>query len=132
MQTIQPLAVAAAVILSNLGCAARPRTDVVAYAPRAEVEITSSPNTSVLIYGGAPAIFALKGEVLRMRSDTIRTTTPVRLEAYLDAGEIHLVADGGVPLKVTTTIANAPATQAGAAGHHIILNSGGVGIQSLR
>ena len=132
MKKIQPLALTAVAILSNLACATRPRGEAVAYAPRAEIEITSSPNTAILIYGGTPSRFALSGEVLRVRSDTIRTTTPTRLEAYLNAGEIHLVADASAPLNVAATIANAPATHATATGKHIIIEAGGTGIRSLR
>ena len=128
MKMIQPLAVAAA-ILSNAACAVHPRSEPVAFAPRADVEITSSPNSAVLIYAGAPSRFALSGEALRVRSDTIRATTPVRLEAYLDAGEIHFVADGKIPLDVAATIAHAPATHSTATGNHIILESGGTGIR---
>jgi len=74
----------------------------------------------------------LSGEALRIRSDTIRATTPARLEAYLNAGEIHVVADGAIPLDVAATFANAPATHAGAAGRHIVLYAGGTGIGSQR
>ena len=131
MKMIQPLAVAAAILL-NVACAAHPRSEPVAFAPRADIEITSSPNSAVLIYAGSPSRFALSGEALRVRSDTIRATTPVRLEAYLDAGDIHFVADGKIPLKVAATIAHAPATHTTATGNHIVLASGGTGILSMR
>jgi hypothetical protein len=131
MKVIQPLAAAAAILL-NVACAAHPRSEPVAFAPRADIEITSSPNSAVLIYAGSPSRFALSGEALRVRSDTIRATTPVRLEAYLDAGDIHFVADGKIPLKVAATIAHAPATHTTATGNHIVLASGGTGILSMR
>ena len=132
MKTIQPLAVAAVAILSNLACAVRPGQEAIALAPRAEIEVTSSPNSAILIYADAPSRFALSGEPLRMRSDTIRATTPARLEAYLDAGEIHVVANGLIPLNVAATMANAPATHSTATGNHIVLYSGGTGIRTQR
>jgi hypothetical protein len=132
MKPIQPFVMAGVAILSNLACAAHPRSEPVAYAPRAQVEITSSPNSAILVYADAPSRFALSGEALRMRSDTIRATTPARLEAYLDAGEIHVVTDGVIPLDVAATFANAPAIHAGASGRHIVLYSGGTGIGSQR
>ena len=49
MKTIQPLAVAAVAILSNLACAVRPGPEAIALAPRAEIEVTSSPNSAILI-----------------------------------------------------------------------------------
>jgi hypothetical protein len=132
MKRIPPFALPAVAILSTLACSLRHAPEAVAYAPRAEIEITSSPSSTVLIYGGSPSRFALSGEVLSVRSDTIRTTTPARLEAYLNAGEIHIVADGKVPVEVAAKISNAPATHATAAGGHIVLESGGTGIRSLR
>lgn len=132
MKTIQPFVMTAASLLSNLACTVHPRAEAVALAPRAEIEVTSSPNSAILVYADAPSRFALSGEVLRVRSDTIRVTTPVRLEAYLDAGEIHFVAISLIPLNVAATFANAPATHSGATGRHIVLYSGGTGIGSQR
>ena len=132
MKMIQPWAVAAVAVLSNLACAVRPRTEAIALAPRAEIEVTSSPNSAILVYADTPSRFALSGEALRMRSDTIRATTPARLEAYLDAGEIHVVAGSLIPLNVAATMTNAPATHSTATGRHIVLYSGGTGIGSLR
>jgi hypothetical protein len=132
MKTIQPFVIAAVAILSNLACAVRPAPEPIALAPRAEIEVTSSPNSAILVYADAPSRFALSGEALRVRSDTIRVTTPARLEAYLDAGEIHFVANGLTPLNVAATFANAPATHSGATGRHIVLYSGGTGIGSQR
>jgi hypothetical protein len=128
METIQSFVIAAGAILSSLSCAVRPSPEPIALAPRAEIEVTSSPNSAILVYADAPSRFALSGQALRMRSDTIRATTPARLEAYLDAGEIHVVANGTIPLEVAATFANAPATHSGATGRHIVLYSGGTGI----
>jgi hypothetical protein len=119
-------------ILFGLSCALQPHRQPLAFAPRADVQITSSPNTSVLIYSSVPSQFALRGQELRVRSDTVRATTPVQLEAYLDAGEIHIAADGDVPLNVEATIAHSPATHATATGRHIVLDAGGSGVRSLR
>jgi len=119
-------------ILLGLGCASQLHRQPLAYAPRADIQITSSPNTSVLIYSTVPSQFALRGQELRVRSDTLRATTPVQLEAYLDAGEIHVAADGNVPLSVEANIAHSPATHATATGRHIILDPGGSGIHSVR
>ena len=119
-------------ILFGLSCAFQPHRQPLAYAPRADVQVTSSPNTSVLIYSSVPSQFALRGQELRVRSDTVRATTPVQLEAYLDAGEIHVVTDGDIPLSVEASIAHSPATHATATGRHIVLDSGGSGIRSLR
>jgi len=132
MNTIQPFVITAAAILSSLACAVRPGPEPIALAPRAEIEVTSSPNSAILVFADAPSRFALSGEALRMRSDTIRATTPARLEAYLDAGEIHVVANGLIQLNVAATFANAPAIHAGATGRHIVLYSGGTGIGSPR
>jgi len=119
-------------ILVGLGCASQPHGQPLAYAPRADVQITSSPNTSVLIYSNAPSRFALRGQELRVTSDTLRATTPVQLEAYLDAGEIHVAAAQDVPLSVEAYIAHSPATHATATGRHIVLDAGGSGVRSLR
>jgi len=132
MKTIQPIVMTAVAILSNLACAVRRAPEAIAFAPRAEIAVTSSPNSAVLIYADAPSRFALSGEALRMRSDTIRATTPARLEAYLNAGEIHVVADGPIPLDVAATLTNAPATHLTATGRHIVLYAGGTGIGPQR
>jgi hypothetical protein len=119
-------------VFSAGGCIARPTAQPIAYAPRADVQITSSPNTPVLIYSTAPSQFALRGEVLRLRSDTIRATTPIQLETYLDAGEIHVAASDAVPISVEAAIAHSPASRATATGLHIVIESGGTGIRSVR
>src|SRR4051812_11595741 len=92
MKATFTLSITASVLLLAIACAPRTTRQPLAYAPRADIQITSSPNTSVLIYSTAPSQFALRGQQLRMRSDTIRASTPLELEAYLDAGEIHAVA----------------------------------------
>jgi hypothetical protein len=132
MRSTLTCAIIVAGTLSSLGCAARPHQQPLAYAPRADIEITSSPNTSVLIYSTVPSQFALAGQELRTRSDTVRATTPVRLEAYLTSGEIHVTADGSVALNVDATIAHAPAKHATATGRHIVIDAGGTGIRSVR
>src|SRR5881275_1028298 len=119
-------------ILLGFGCASQSHRQPLAFAPRADVQITSSTNTSVLIYSSLPSQFALRGQELRVRSDTLRTTTPVQLEAYLDAGEIHVAAAEDVPLRVEAYIAHSAATHATAAGRHIVLDAGGTGIRSVR
>ena len=123
--------ITASVALSALACVAHTTRQPLAYAPRADIQISSSPNTSVLIYSNTPTQFAVRGQELRARSDTIHTFTPVQLEAYLDAGEIHVVADPAARLDVEATIAHSPATHATASGHHIILEAGGSGIRSV-
>jgi hypothetical protein len=69
---------------------------------------------------------------MRLRGDTIRVTTPVRLEAYLDAGDIHIRSINGADVSVTATTTNAPATNMGAVGPHIVLQAGGIGIGGPR
>ena len=78
----------------------------------------------------APTQFAVSGEVLQMRADSIRTTTPVQLEAYLDRGDIHVVTIGSVPVSVVAIIAHASASHATATGRHIVVNAGGSGIRT--
>jgi hypothetical protein len=117
--------------LSSVGCAVRTNQQPLAYSPRADIEITSSPNTSVRIYSTVPSQFALAGQQLYTRSDTVRATTPVQLEAYLTNGEIHVTADSNVALNVDATIAHAPAKHATASGRHIVIDAGGSGIRSL-
>jgi len=75
---------------AGAGCNPRPAAQDLSVAPRAEIEVTSSPNTSVLIYGSKPAPFALRGREMKVRADTMRMTTPVQLTAFLNTGDIHI------------------------------------------
>lgn len=111
------------------GCASRPALPDVASAPHADIAVTSSPNTAVLIYATSPSAFALRGSEMRVRTDTIHATTPVSLTAFLNAGDIHVDAAGTVPIEVEASLTRAPATRLGATGRRIVLESGGAGIR---
>jgi hypothetical protein len=117
---------------AGAGCNPRPVAQNLSAVPRAEIEVTSSPNTSVLIYGSKPAPLALRGGEMKVRADTVRLTTPVQLTAFLDTGDIHIVANGSVPIEVVATLTHAPATRLSARGHYIVLYSGGAGIGPVR
>lgn len=129
MKTTPKDSIIAIALLSGIACVAHPARQPLAYAPGADFQVSSSPNTSVLIYSSAPSQFALRGQELRARSDTIRAFTPLQLEAYLDAGEIHIVSDPAAPIDVEATLANSPATHVTATGYHIVLERGGTGIR---
>jgi hypothetical protein len=130
MKKKQILVATLAVFLVGLACATARTRQPLAFAPRADVTITSSPNTEVMIYAMPVARFALRGEPVVVRSDTIRARTPLELETYLDAGEIHVASVQGVSVKVDANILHAPALHADATGRHIILESGGFGIRT--
>jgi hypothetical protein len=114
------------------GCNPRPVAQDLSVAPRAEIEVTSSPNTSVLVYGSKPAPLALRGDEIKVRADTLRLTTPVQLTAFLNTGDIHIAANGSVPIDVEATLTHAPATRLSARGNYIVLYSGGAGIGPVR
>jgi hypothetical protein len=100
--------------------------------PRAEIEVTSSPNTAVLIYASKPSPFALRGNAMMVRSDTLRVVTPARLTAILNAGDIHITADQSVPIAVVANLTHAPALKLTATGREIVVESGGAGITQVR
>lgn len=132
MRTTKAIAAAYTVILVSLcGCAPAHTRNTLAFAPRADVMVTSSPNTEVLIYASTPSQFALRGQPLQTRTDTIRTITPVQFEAYLDAGEIHVSSTTGVPVTVEAAMAHAPATRAIAKARHVVVDAAGAGIHTL-
>src|SRR5688572_11139056 len=116
---------------ASTGCNPRPAAEDLSVAPRADIEVTSSPNTSVLIYGSKPAPFALRGGEMKVRADTVRVITPVQLTAFLHTGDIHIAANGSVPIEVVATLTHAPATRLTATGREIVLNSGGAGIRPV-
>jgi len=124
-----PPALVVGIALVAAACAARtPRVTSSAPAPIAEIAVTSSPNTPVMIFASAPSRFALRTDAIRVRSDTIHTTTPALLKAYLDQGEINIVAESNVPIYVKATLAHAPALHVTATGHGAVLLQGGFGI----
>jgi hypothetical protein len=116
-------------IFAAAGCASQPSLPNLASAPHADIAVTSSPNTNVLLYATAPSAFALRGSEMKVRADTIHATTPVNLTAFLNAGDIHVDAAGSVPIEVQATLSRAPATRLGAKGSRIVLMSGGAGIR---
>lgn len=77
---------------AGAGCASPPAVPELVNAPRAEIAITSSPNTSVMIFATRPSAFALRGTKMEVRSDTIRAITPLNLTAFLNSGDLHVVA----------------------------------------
>ena len=129
MNTKHGLAISALILLAA-GCAKQSAIQPTAFAPLADIEVTSSPNTPILIYSSAPAQFALRGQTFQLRADTIRTTTPAQLQAYLDRGDIHVASVGTASLMVEATIAHAPATHATATGRHVVLDARGSGIRT--
>src|SRR5438552_1936028 len=62
--------------------------------PIARVDVLSSPSTAVRIRATPPSRFAIGGERPVLHADTIHTETPLRLEAFLDAGDISIEAEG--------------------------------------
>jgi len=121
----------ATILLSITACSGHaPRVTQTSFPPTAEILVTSSPNTSVLIFSSSPARFALRGNPLALRSDTIRTTTPAMVNAYLDQGDITIVSETNVPIAVEATLANAAARHVTATGRGAVLQSGGVGINT--
>lgn len=113
-------------------CNRRPAVNSLAAAPEADIEVTSSPNTYVLIYGNKPSSFALRATTMKLRSDTLRAETPVKLTALLQGGDIHIVATESVPIEVVAELTNAPAKRLSARGREIVIESGGVGIRPAR
>jgi hypothetical protein len=124
-----PLALLLAAV--GAGCNPRPVGEDLSVAPRAEIDVTSSPNTSVSVYGSKPGPFALRGGEMKVRADTLRLRTPLQLTAFLNTGDIHIVANTSVPIEVEATLTHAPATHLRASGNHIVLYSGGVGIRPV-
>ena len=76
--------------------------------PIARVDVLSSPSTAVRIRATPPSRFAIGGERPVLHADTIHTETPLRLEAFLDAGDISIEAEGEVPIDVSVQLTGAP------------------------
>ena len=100
--------------------------------PIARVDVLSSPSTIVRIRATPPSRFAIGGERPVLHADTIHTNTPVRLEAFLDAGDISIEAEGDVPIDVNAQLGGAPAVSFGGHGRTIVLMAGGRGVQVPR
>jgi hypothetical protein len=113
-------------------CNRRPAAQSLSPAPEADIEVTSSPSTSVLIYGSKPSSFALRATTMELRSDTLRAVTPVKLRALLQGGDIYIVSAESVPIEVVAELTNAPAKRLSARGREIVIESGGAGIRPAR
>jgi hypothetical protein len=113
-------------------CNRRPAAQSLALAPEADIEVTSSPSTSVIIYASKPSSFALRAATMELRSDTLRALTPVKLTALLQGGDIYIVSAESVPIEVVAELSNAPAKRLSARGREIVIESGGAGIRPAR
>jgi hypothetical protein len=113
-------------------CNRRPAAHSLALAPEADIEVTSSPSTSVIIYASKPSSFALRAATMELRSDTLRAVTPVKLTALLQGGDIYIVSAESVPIEVVADLTNAPAKRLSARGREIVIESGGAGIRPAR
>lgn len=84
--------------------------------------------TQVRLFSKTAIGMAVGDDSIRIRRDTIVATVPVRLQAYLDAGELHISAIGNHEVEVTARIDNAPAVFLSGKAGHVILHAGGTGV----
>jgi hypothetical protein len=102
-----------------------------AAAPTADVRLTASPNTAVLVIG-AQAASGVRGAGAFVRGDTLFARTPLRFSAALAEREVRIEAAADVPVRLEATLADAPATALGASGHVLVLEAGGRGVRTVR